>query len=133
MTIFSKIIAGEIPCIKVLETELTLAFMDINPLAPKHVLVIPKFPAAHVHEVPEDSMADIGRVLRRVCKAIGAPQYNILQNNGPLAHQEVMHVHFHVIPKTEQDGLIIGKWHSIKASKEQLNQWAEEIKARLDQ
>ena len=132
MTIFGKIIKGEIPCVKILETDLTLAFMDISPLSPKHILVIPKFPAKHLHEVPDESMADLGVVLKRVCKAIGAEQYNILQNNGPLAHQEVEHVHFHIIPKpNSQQGLVI-KWDTMQnVSTEQLKKYAEEVKQRL--
>lgn len=133
MTIFSKIIKGEIPCHKVIETEHSLAFMDINPIAPKHVLVIPKYPAKFLHEVPDESMKDLSITLKKVCKAVGAEQYNVLQNNGPMAHQEVEHVHFHVIPKPSMDyGLGIGRWKAMETvSSEQLKQWAEEIKNKI--
>jgi diadenosine tetraphosphate (Ap4A) HIT family hydrolase len=132
MSIITKIIKGEIPCIKVMETELTLAFMDINPIAPKHVLVIPKYEAQFLHQVPDESMADLAIVLKRVCAAVGAEQYNVLQNNGPMAHQEVPHVHFHVIPKPDaEQGLIVGRWQSKQVSKDQLQQWADEIKTKL--
>lgn len=111
--IFCKIIEGSIPCHKVAETAKTLAFMDINPLARGHVLVIPKSHAAELHELDLDSAADIGRVLGRVSKAVAGPdgstKYNILQNNGKIAHQEVPHVHFHIIPKRDEEtGLKIG-------------------------
>ncbi len=113
MTIFSKIIAGEIPCFKVYEDPHVLAFLDINPLSPGHTLVIPKEPRAHVHELSDESAAAIGRALPRICRAIlkatGAASYNILQNNGSAAHQVVMHVHFHIIPKfPDGRGLGIG-------------------------
>lgn len=102
-TIFSKIIRGEIPCHRVHDDALTLAFLDINPIAPGHTLVIPKRPAATLGELDDESAAALGRVLPRICRAAcaatGATQYNILQNNGPQAHQAVMHVHFHVIPR----------------------------------
>lgn len=104
-TIFSKIIRGEIPCHKVLETEKVLAFLDIGPLSRGHVLVIPKEPARTLDELSDESAAEIGRVLPKLCRAImratGASAYNVLQNNGASAHQAVMHVHFHIIPKYE--------------------------------
>ena len=111
-TIFSKIIAGEIPCHKVYEDEHVFAFLDINPLSPGHTLVIPKEAAARLHEMSDESSAAIGRVLPRLARAIlaatGATDYNVLQNNGAAAHQEVMHVHFHIIPKIGDAGLGIG-------------------------
>jgi histidine triad (HIT) family protein len=110
-TIFAKIIRGEIPCHKVYEDDKVLAFLDINPLSPGHTLVIPKEPAATVDQLSDDSAAAIGRVLprisRAVLKATGATEFNILQNNGPGAHQAVFHVHFHIIPKL-QDGRGLG-------------------------
>ena len=112
-TIFTKIIAGEIPCLRVYEDEHVLAFLDINPLSPGHTLVIPKEAVATLGELSDDAGAAIGRVLPRLCRAVvkatGAKDYNILQNNGAGAHQAVFHVHFHIIPKTEGKGLGI-KW-----------------------
>jgi histidine triad (HIT) family protein len=111
-TIFDKIIAGEIPCHRVYEDEHVLAFLDIGPLSPGHTLVIPKERAAHLHELSDQSSAAIGRVLPRICRAVmsatGATAYNILQNNGSAAHQVVMHVHFHIIPRIGENGLGIG-------------------------
>lgn len=102
-SIFTKIIRGEIPCHKVYEDDRVFAFLDINPLAPGHVLVIPKEEKATLAELSDEGSAAIGRVLPRICRAVmratGAAAYNVLQNNGRAAHQEVMHVHFHVIPK----------------------------------
>lgn len=113
-TIFSKIIAGQIPCHKVYEDAHVLAFLDINPLSRGHTLVIPKEAKATLGELSDDSAAAIGRVLPRLCRAVmkasGATNYNILQNNGAGAHQAVMHVHFHIIPKHD-DGSGLGiKW-----------------------
>jgi histidine triad (HIT) family protein len=102
-TIFSKIINGEIPCQRVYEDDRVLAFLDIAPLSRGHTLVIPKQPAVTLEELSDESAAAIGRVLPRICRAVlratGATEYNVLQNNGPAAHQAVMHVHFHIIPK----------------------------------
>ena len=113
MTIFSKILAGEIPCHRVYEDEHVLAFLDINPLSKGHTLVIPKEAVATVDKLSDESSAAIGRALPKICRAVmkvsGEANYNILQNNGAGAHQAVFHVHFHVIPKPNpQSGLKIG-------------------------
>jgi histidine triad (HIT) family protein len=102
-TIFSKILRGEVPCQKLYEDERVLAFLDIAPLSPGHALVIPKEPAVTLDELSDESAAAIGRVLPRLCRALkqatGISAFNVLQNNGASAHQAVMHVHFHIIPK----------------------------------
>jgi histidine triad (HIT) family protein len=112
-TIFSKILRGEIPCHKVYEDDLVLAFLDIGPLSRGQVLVIPKEPAETLDVLSDESSAAIGRVLPRLCRAVkrvtGVDQYNVLENNGPRAHQAVFHVHFHIIPKpNETEGLGVG-------------------------
>lgn len=108
-TLFTKIIAGDIPCHRVYEDAHVLAFLDIGPLAEGHTLVIPKEPAATLDRLSDEASAAIGRVLPRICRAVmratGAEALNVLQNNGAAAGQEVMHVHFHVIPKTARGGL----------------------------
>lgn len=115
-TIFTKIIAGKLPCHKVYEDDHVLAFLDINPLSEGHTLVIPKEPAETLDQLSDDAAAAIGRVLPRLCRAVmaatGTQQYNVLQNNGPMAHQAVFHVHFHIIPKQpDGPGLGVG-WKS---------------------
>ena len=112
-TIFSKIIRKEIPAHRVYEDDLVLAFLDVGPLSEGHTLVIPKEPAETLDQLSDECAAAIGRVLPRLCRAVrsatGCAAYNVLQNNGPEAHQAVMHVHFHIIPKPEADrGLGIG-------------------------
>ena len=108
-TIFAKIIRGEIPCHKVFEDDHLLSFLDVGPLSVGHTLVIPKEPAVTLDGLSDEASAAIGRALPRICRAVmkatGATAYNILQNNGPSAHQEVMHVHFHIIPKQDDAGL----------------------------
>ena len=115
-TIFSRILRGEIPCHRLYEDDHVLAFLDVNPLSSGHLLVIPKEAKAFLHQLSDDSAAALGRVLPRIARALmqatGADAYNVLQNNGREAHQEVMHVHFHIIPKHE-DGTGLGiKWKS---------------------
>lgn len=112
-TVFSKILSGEIPSLKVYEDDLVFAFLDVNPLSKGHTLVIPKEPAETLDALSDDSAAAIGRVLPRLCRAVqqatGTREYNVLQNNGSGAHQAVMHVHFHIIPKPDaSSGLGVG-------------------------
>ena len=109
MTVFAKILAGEIPCHRVYEDEHVLAFLDVAPLSPGHVLLIPKEARPTLGELSDETGAALGRVLPRLCRAVcaatGASSYNVLQNNGSDAHQAVMHVHFHIIPRIGDRGL----------------------------
>lgn len=103
MTIFAKIIRGEVHSHKVYEDDHVFAFLDIGPLSEGHTLVIPKEEAATMDALSDDAAAALGRALPRICRAVmqatGAKEYNILQNNGPMANQAVFHVHYHIIPK----------------------------------
>jgi histidine triad (HIT) family protein len=115
-TIFSKILRNELPCHRVYEDDHVLAFLDINPISKGHTLVIPREEAETLDKLSEESAAAIGHALPRIARAVlavtGAQAFNVLQNNGPLAHQAVMHVHFHIIPKFDDgSGLGIG-WKS---------------------
>jgi histidine triad (HIT) family protein len=134
-TVFTKIIKGEIPCFKVHEDEHTFAFLDINPLSPGHTLLIPKEQVTTLGELSDDAAAAIGRVLPRLCRAVvkatGIADYNILQNNGELAHQAVNHVHFHIIPKPDtKTGLGVG-WPSGELDKDSASKLAESISSSL--
>jgi len=134
-TIFSKIIRGEIPCHRVYEDDLVLAFLDINPLCEGHVLVIPKEPAATVDQLSDESAAAIGRVLPRISRAViaatGVRDFNILQNNGAPAHQAVFHVHFHIIPKhPDGKGLGVG-WKALKLGPDEGKALAAKIAEHL--
>lgn len=108
-TIFDKILDGEIPCHRVYEDDHVLAFLDVGPLSRGHTLLIPKERKAFLHELSDEMGAAIGRVLPRLARAVvqatGTTAYNVLQNNGSEAHQAVYHVHFHIIPKSSEDGL----------------------------
>lgn len=134
-TVFTKIINGEIPCFKLHEDEHTFAFLDINPLSPGHTLLIPKEQVATLDKLSDEAAAAIGRVLPRLCRAVvkatGIADYNILQNNGELAHQAVPHVHFHIIPKPDtKTGLGVG-WPSGELNKGTASELAESISSGL--
>lgn len=106
--IFCKIAAGEIPSEKVLENDGAFAFLDIRPLTRGHVLVIPKRHAERFADMlPDDARAvmDLAQhIVRRQSKGLGVPGVTIAVNDGRAAGQEVMHVHMHLVPRTEGDG-----------------------------
>ncbi len=106
---FCRIARGDIPCHKVHQTEHGLAFLDIGPLAEGHLLWIPRTHIASLDDLTESQASDLCRSLPRLGQALraalSAEGYNVLQNNGRVAGQEVMHLHFHLIPRTRGDGL----------------------------
>ncbi|KAL6933200.1 related to HNT1-Adenosine 5`-monophosphoramidase, member of the histidine triad (HIT) superfamily of nucleotide-binding proteins [Hanseniaspora guilliermondii] len=135
--IFCKIIKGEIPSFKVYETSHSFAFLDIQPIAKGHTLVIPKYHGAKLHNLPDEYLADILPAAKKVTEILNlnvdgadiqeGSQYNILQNNGTSAHQVVPHVHFHVIPKpSAEKGLVIG-WPSEETDFPALTAFHKEI------
>ena len=109
--IFCKIVKGEIPCAKLYEDELTLAFLDIAPVTPGHALVIPKAHHSDLFALPGELGAALlaaqQRVGRAVMRAMGATGLNVQQNNAKSAGQMVFHAHYHLIPRREGDGLAL--------------------------
>lgn len=132
--IFCKIVSGGIPCFKVYENEHVLAFLDINALSSGHTLVIPKHHAERTHQLPVDVMGEVGRAIHVVSSALvatgGMKDYNVLQNNGQLAHQAVTHVHYHIIPKTDKEGLDI-IWNSTTPDKGELAALANKLSSQI--
>lgn len=108
MNIFEKIVSREIPATIVYEDDDTLAFLDIGPIVKGHTLVIPKTCYDPVTETPDDVLAKLIQVAKRVAAAqmdaLGADGVNIMQNNGEAAGQVVPHIHIHVIPRFKDDG-----------------------------
>ena len=105
--IFCKIIAGQIPCYKVFEDDVVLAFLDIGPLVRGHTLVIPKAHHATVMEIPPEVLGAINqripRISRAVLSATGAKACHVLVNNGTEAMQSVHHLHYHILPRVPGD------------------------------
>lgn len=106
--IFCQIVDGEIPSHTVYEDETVFAFLDANPLAPGHTLVIPKNHYERLNDVPEDAAADLYAAVHELVPAaeaaVDAPASTVAFNNGEAAGQEVPHVHAHIVPRTEGDG-----------------------------
>ena len=109
MTIFEKIIAGEIPSAKVYEDDAVYAFMDAGQVNPGHVIVALKRPAETLTDMTEDEAATLFRVAHKVAKAVESEfqpaGLTILQANRPAGWQTVPHVHLHVLPRHEGDGV----------------------------
>ncbi|MCX6257215.1 MAG: HIT family protein [Bacteroidia bacterium] len=107
--IFCKIIRAEIPCIKVFENDLVIAFMDIRPVTPGHLLVVPKKHAAIIPDLDNESLAEMISIAKDLDIAVrnsGIPceAVNLQVADGKAAGQEVPHVHLHIIPRTTGDG-----------------------------
>jgi len=129
--IFAKILRGEIPSIKVYEDAHTLAFMDINPAARGHTLVIPKVEAENLFDLPAAAAAPFLLATQKVAKAVKAatkaPGIMVSQHNGPEAGQTIFHVHFHIIPRWGGDHAMHGR----QADMKELEEAAKLIRAQL--
>jgi len=101
-TVFGKIVRGELPCQKVFENERILAFKDINPQAPVHILIIPKKEIPNLQSVKEEDLpliAEMALVAQKLAKEFDIDEggYRFMTNNGPDAGQIVHHLHFHLL------------------------------------
>lgn len=100
-TIFGKIIKGELPANKVFENEQIVAFHDIHPIAPIHILIVPKKEIKDLQSVKAEDLsliAEVIRVAQQLAKEYQIDEgYRLLVNNGPLAGQTIFHLHFHLI------------------------------------
>ena len=107
--LFCKIVAGDIPSTKVYDDEQILAFRDIAPAAPVHVLFIPKAHIAGVREITADNaavVAHIFSVIPQVAKELGITDYRVVSNNGADAGQTVHHLHFHLLGGATLGGMV---------------------------
>ena len=107
-TIFERIIDGEIPAEIVHETDDVIAFLDANPLAPGHTLVVPKEPYARLRETPPELSSEVFDAVRKLAPAIedavDAEATTVGINDGSAAGQEIPHLHVHIVPRSEGDG-----------------------------
>ncbi len=132
--LFCKIIAGEIPNTKVYEDENTYAFMDITPVIPGHVLMVPKEHSRNIFDASDEVLSKIAPVLKKISRAVkdatGSDGINVHENNEPASGQVVFHLHFHIIPRFENDGLKM--WHGREySSPAEMSELAEKIKKEL--
>ena len=133
--IFCKIVAGQIPAAAVYEDQAVLAFLDVGPVSDGHTLVIPKAHYATVDQCPPEVLAGvaerIGRIAKAVVMATHCDGYNVLCNNGRVAGQLVPHVHFHVIPRVQGDG-VFDHWPSGKYPEGKMEVLASAIRKNLE-
>lgn len=108
-SVFSKIIAGEIPSMKVYENDHVLAFLDISPVCKGHTLVIPKKEVQHIWDLDDSSATELLKGVRDVSDLLvsnlEADGINVFSSSGEAAGQTVMHLHFHLLPRYKDDGL----------------------------
>jgi histidine triad (HIT) family protein len=132
--IFAKILRGEIPCHKIVEDEVALAFMDVMPRAEGHCLVIPKAPARTILDLAPETYAALSLRVQRVAKAahraFAADGLTIQQFNEAAGGQEVFHLHVHVLPR--QAGVALRPPGGPMADGALLARQAGQIRAALD-
>ena len=132
--IFCRIGRKEAPSSVVFEDAQVMAFMDIRPLAEGHTLVIPKQHFVDIYETPEELIARVHKVTKRVAiavrKATNADGVSIVQQNGKAAGQDIFHLHVHIIPRFE--GRKMPHFGELTvASRESMDQAAERIRSHL--
>ena len=132
--LFCKIVAGELPCFRLYEDDLTLAFMDINPFNDGHALAIPKAHHVDVGDVPPEiagaAMAAAVRVARAVEKVVSPDGINLVQANGPGAGQTVFHFHVHVFPRRNGDDARLN-WGHRPGDLDRIRAFGEKIAAAI--
>ena len=132
--IFCKIVQGAIPSARVYEDELTLAFMDVGPVNPGHVLVATKRHAASLFDLTAEEAAAVmvtaQRVAASVRRAFDAPGLTLLQANGKEGWQTVFHFHLHVVPRHADDGIAL-VWPRQEPAREALQEHAHRIVQHL--
>ena len=131
--IFAKILRGELPCYKIYEDDKTLAFLDIMPRAPGHVLVLPKAPVRNILDISPDDLAHVIKVAQKIAKVsvevFGADGVTIQQFNESAGGQVVFHLHVHVIPR--KSGVAMKPPASEKAAPDVLSDQAKQLVAAL--
>lgn len=133
--VFCKIVAGQIPSAKVFEDDACIAFLDIGPLADAHLLIVPKEHYERITDMPALEFAAvtlrIPQLARAVMEVSGAEGLNVLQNNGQVSGQAVPHVHIHIIPRRQGDGLGY-RWNAGKYPEGKLQQLQRALAEALD-
>ena len=131
--IFAKILRGELPCYKVYEDDKALAFLDIMPRAPGHVLVLPKAPARNILDVASDDLAHVVKVAQKIAKVsvdvFGADGVTLQQFSESAGGQVVFHLHVHVIPRRE--GIALKPPASVKETPDVLKEQAAKLATAL--
>lgn len=131
--IFCKIIKNEIPSYRLYEDRDVLVILDIAPVNHGHTLVISKKHYANMEEISDKELCRMIKIVKKISKAIikglGVKGYNIHINNNPVAGQVILHIHFHIIPRIEGDGLLL--WQQKKYEKNEAEEVMKKIRLAL--
>lgn len=131
--IFCKIIHKEIPASIVHENDRVIVFMDIKPVNPGHLLIVPKVHFDDYVSTSEEALREMAVAAKRMGKAVmealGVPGFNIAVNNGSVAGQLVGHVHLHVIPRSEGDGHEL--WHGTSYKEGEMETLVNKLKKAI--
>ena len=132
---FCKIVSGKAAASIVYEDATILAFMDLNPANIGHTLVVPREHYENIYGVPENLLAEMAAVVKRVCvavkKTVDADGIKVIQLNGRAAGQVVMHLHIHVIPTVSKAGAVIGYRERLTPERRDLDETAHKIRENL--
>jgi histidine triad (HIT) family protein len=116
-SIFSRIISGELPAQFVFRDGQWVAFLDIKATSRGHLLLVPRCETAFLADLPPEYLASLGptlaRVVRATKRALAVPAANVVVNDGAAAGQVVPHVHFHIIPRSPEDGGVPFQGHYV--------------------
>lgn len=132
--IFCKIIKGEIPCTKIYENDSIISFLDISPANKGHCLVMPKNHYETLLETPDNNINQTIIMAKKIARAmnlsLGNEGFNILINNKKEAGQLVPHLHFHIIPRFDNDNIKLN-WQPKKYNNKEIDEFADKIKSFL--
>lgn len=128
MTIFSRIIAGEIPCHKIAEDDRFFAFLDINPVQPGHTLIVPKHEVDYIFDLDDEELAAMTVFAKKIARAIHAWS-QCIKVGVTVIGLEVPHAHIHLVPMKQEGDLNFAK--KSNPTQEDLAAIAEGIKAHL--
>ena len=132
--LFCQIVAGGVPSIKVAESENVIAILDVNPVNPGHTLIIPKKHSRDMLDADDEIIKEMILFTKRVAQAIinafeEYDAFNLELNNGRIAGQIIPHLHWHIVPRTADDGLL--HWPGKKYPGGEAERVAEKIRAQI--
>lgn len=132
--IFCKIVSGDLPSAKVYEDDDVLAFMDIFPANPGHLLVIPKQHYRNIFDIPPEIAGKImeagARIANAIKSALNPDGLNLFQSNEPAGFQVVFHFHLHLVPRWENDSIVL-PWKPEEGDSEQICEVADQIRQHI--
>lgn len=131
--LFCKIVAKEIPAKTVYEDDKVIAFLDINPVKPGHLLVVPKKHSENIGVADDEDIATLAIAVKKlapaVCAAVSCDGWNLEVNNGNAAGQAIDHTHWHIVPRHKDDGL--KHWPGHPYAEGEADAIAEKIRSRI--